>query len=246
MKKTLTIITAIFITLFSIKAQAQDDDIDNQARGYFGFIGGLSAPIGAYGSTNYYNNSSGYAKASGMGGFDMAFYLHKNLGIGITFTYQDQGELNSNDVLNLANGYNNSFFKDETTIAAVDRYENLNLLAGPQYSFVHKKFTLDLRADAGVMKSISTPSLIIVFDYSSNAGQSYYQLSSGSLAFAYGASAGLRYAFSDSWDVGFKINYVNTNGLKIENSGDAGQTGRYQTSLPVNVVQASLGIMVKF
>jgi hypothetical protein len=246
MKKTLTILTAIFITLFSLTAKAQDDDIDNQAKGYFALIGGVSDPLGAYASTSYSNNKSGFAQLGAVSGFDMAFYLHKNFGIGITGTFQDQGELNASDLINLATGYNNSFFKDETSVTSVNRYQSISLLAGPQYSFVHKKFTLDLRADAGVLKSFSTPSLTIVFDYSPNDGQSYYQLSSGSLAFAYGASAGLRYSFSDAWDVGFKINYVNTNGLKIENSGNPDDTGRFQTTLPVNVLQASLGIMLKF
>jgi hypothetical protein len=231
MKKTLTILSIVFISLFSLTAKAQDDDIDYQARGYFALIGGVSKPLGNYASTNYSNNKAGFAQDGLMTGFDVAFYLHKNFGIGITATYQDQGELNASDVINLANGYNSSFLKDQTTIAAQGRYQSFNFLAGPQYSFVRKKFTLDLRVDAGVIKSLATPDLTIVFDYSTNAGDTFYQYSSGSLAVAYGASAGLRYAFSDAWDVGFKLNYVNTNGLKIENSGDSGDTGRFQTDL---------------
>ena len=245
MKKNLTILTAILITLFSIQAKAQDDDIDNQAKGYFGFLTGFSTPLGAYASTNYSNNNAGFAQTKLFAGFDAAFYLHKNFGIGITFTYQDQGELTTNDVQNLANGYNNSFGKEETTVTAVGRFQNVNLLAGPQYSFVQKKFTLDLRAEAGVIKSFDTPDISVVFPYASN-GLEFYQFNSSSLAVAYGGSVSLRYAFSDAWDVGFRVNYVNTNDLKIENSGNPNTGDRFQTQLPVNVLQTSLSIMVKF
>jgi hypothetical protein len=246
MKQTLTILSVIFISLFSLTAKAQDDDIDYQARGYFGLIGGVSKPLGVYSSTNYYNNKAGFAQDGLMTGFDMGFYIHKNFGIGATITFQDQGQLNASDVIKLANGYNASFNNDETTVVSVNRYQSINLLVGPQYSFVRKKFTLDLRVDAGVIKSLATPYLTIVYDYSINAGQTYYQLSSGSLAVAYGASAGLRYAFSDAWDVGFKLNYVNTNSIKIENTGTSDETGRYQTSLPINVLQGTFAIMLKF
>ena len=245
MKKNLTVLTAILITLFSIQAKAQDDDLDNQAKGYFGVLGGFSMPLGAYKSTNYNNNNAGFAQTGLMAGLDAAFYLHKNFGIGITFTYQDQGELTTNDDQNLANGYNNSFGKEQTTVTSVGRYQSVNLLAGPQYSFVRKKFTLDLRADAGVIKNFATPSLIVVFDYASN-GETFNQFSSQSLAVAYGGSASLRYAFSDAWDVGFRINYVNTNDLKIENAGNPNTGGRFQTQLPVSVLQSTLSIMVKF
>jgi len=171
--------------------------------------------------------------------------VHKNFGFGVTFTYQDQGELDAADAQNIANGYNSFFGKEQTTATTVGRYQNINLLAGPQYSFVIKKFTLDLRADAGVIKSFQTPTITVVFDYASN-GETFTQFSSGSLAVAYGGSASLRYAFSDAWDVGFRINYVDTNGLKIENTGNPDTGGRFQTQLPVNVLQSTFSILLKF
>ena len=245
MKKNFTILSAILITLFSLTAKAQDDK--PTARSYMAFFGGLSFPTGEYAANSYSDNNSGFAKKGETFGLDFGIYLHKNLGIGITLAYQDQGELDSLDAQNLANGYNNSFFKNQTSVTSVGRYTNLTLMAGPQYSFLYKNFTFDVRVQAGIIKSFTTPATTIVFDYSTNSGQTYYQESSGAASFAYGANFGIRYTLSDSWDVGLKVNYIASSGLKISNTGgDAGSTGRFQTNMPVSLVQPTLGITLKF
>ncbi len=157
MKKNLTILSAILITLFlfSLKASAQDDN--PQAKSYLTFLGGISSPLSNFGQANYSNNSAGFAKPGPVFGFDVGIYVYKNLAIGITTSFQDQGELDFNNVTQLANGYNTSFKKDLTNVTAVDRNESINLMAGPQYSFLYKKFTLDLRASAGIIKSDFNP-----------------------------------------------------------------------------------------
>jgi hypothetical protein len=246
MKKNFTILSAILITLFSFKAKAQDED-KPQAKSYMTFFGGSSAPLGTFGGTDYNNNNDGFAKRSLTFGLDGAVYIYKNLAISATFAFADQGELSQADVQNLANGYNTSFIKDQTSVTAINRYHSVILMAGPQYSFIHKKFTFDVRADAGLYRSLKTPSLTIIFDYSSNSGQTYYQLSSGATSLAYGGSAGIRYSLGDSWDVGLKFNYITSSGIKITNTGgDAGTTGRYQTNLPINLIQTTLGMTLKF
>jgi opacity protein-like surface antigen len=246
MKKNFTLLSAIFLLLFSLNVKAQDED-KPVAKSYMSFIGGLSWPNGSFGSTNYSDNASGFAKRGTTFGLDFGVYLYKNLALGILASYQDQGELSAVDAQNLANGYNSSFFKDQTSVTTLGRYTNFNLMVGPQYTFLYKKFALDLRADAGLLKNLTSPTLQIIFDYSSNSGQTYNQLSSGSLTFAYGGSAGLRYSLSDSWDVGLKFIYVDSNGIKIENTGgDAGTVGRFQTHLPISETQATLGITLKF
>ena len=245
MKKNFTILSAVLITLFSLNVKAQDDN--PQAKSYLGLLGGLSVPVSNFGQSNYSNNSAGFAKKGGTLGLDAGIYLHKNFGIGITFSYQDQGELNAADVQNLANGYNTSFVKNETNVTAVNRYQNVNLMAGPQYSFLYKRFTLDIRASAGIVKSISTPSLGVVFNNTSNSSTYLNQLSSGGNALAYGGSAGLRFSLGDSWDIGLKCNYINSDGIKIENSGPTYTgVGRYQTKLPITEIQTTLGISLKF
>jgi hypothetical protein len=248
MKQNFTILSAILITLFlfSLKASAQDDN--PQAKSYLTFLGGISSPLSNFGQANYSNNSAGFAKPGAAFGFDLAIYVYKNLAIGVTGTFQDQGELDFNDVTLLANGYNASFDKDVTNVTAVNRYQNINLMAGPQYSFLYKKFTLDLRASAGVIKSTSTPYTTINFDNSSSAAATFYQLNSTAIAIAYGGSIGLRYSLSDSWDVGIKANYINSDGIKIDNSNnpDPGTVGRYVTKQPITEVQTTIGITLKF
>jgi hypothetical protein len=245
MKKNLTILSVLLITLISLQAKAQDD-VDTKAKSYMSFFGGLSNPTSNFGSSDYNNNSAAFAKKGVTFGLEGVAYFYKNLAFAASFSYQDQGELNATDVQNLSNGYNTSFNKDETTITAVNRYVNFNLMGGPQYSFLYKKFTLDIRAMAGFIKSASTPSLDIVFDYSTNADATVKQLSSSALSFAYGGSVGLRYKLSDSWDVGLKANYIKSDGIKIENSNNDGTIGRFVTKLPIAEIQTTLGIALKF
>jgi hypothetical protein len=244
MKKSLTILSIIFITLVSLHVKAQD--ADEPIRSYLTLLGGASVPLGKFRSTNYYDNSAGFAKTGVTFGLDGVDYLYKHLGLGATITFQDQGELSANDVTTLANGYNASFVKDITTGTAVDRYNSFNFLIGPQYSFVYHKFILDLRAEAGVIKSTSTPSLAINFDYSTATDLTMTQLSSSALSFAYGASMGLRWSFSDNWDLGLKGNFVTSSGPKIENTYNTGTTGRFVTKQPISEVQTTLGITLRF
>ncbi|WP_144909388.1 outer membrane beta-barrel protein [Mucilaginibacter frigoritolerans] len=240
MKKTLTILT-LLVSFISFKASAQDD-LPQQLKSYLSFQGGISMPGGNFGKSDYYNNSAGYAKNGAVFGFDAAVYIYKNFGIGATFTFQDQGELTTNDATNLSNGYNSSFVKESTTVTAQGRYHSSFLMLGPQYSFVIKKFILDLRASAGIMKSWSTPITDVEFDTSTTDNIEPQQLSSTARAFVYGGSAGLRYSLSDSWDIGFKLNYVNSDGIAIQNSDNPGTTGRLVTKQPITVLQSTLGI----
>jgi hypothetical protein len=240
MKKTLTILT-LLVLFISYKASAQDD-LPQQIKSYLSFQGGVSLPSGNFGKSIYGNNSAGYAKNGAVFALDGAVYLYKNFGIGATFTFQDQGELNTNDAQSLSNGFNNSFVKDQTTVVAQGRYHSSFLMAGPQYSFIFNKFIVDLRASAGIVKSWSTPIIIVEFDTSNDNNIVPTQVSSTARAFAYGGSAGLRYSIGQNWDVGFKLNYVNSDGIAIQNTGDPGTTGRYVTKLPITVLQSTLGI----
>jgi hypothetical protein len=246
MKKALTILSSISLILLSFGANAQDKDTKTYAKSYLGLIGGMSIPTGDFGRYDYSNNKAGFAKKGITAGLDGAYYIYKNLAIGASFTFQDQGELTTADVQNLSNGYNTAFVKDQTTITAVNRYHNFNLMAGPQYSFVRGSFTLDLRAEAGLIKSTSTPSFIMLFDNSTTTTDAIEQHSSEGKAFAYGGSAGLRYSIDDHLDIGLKANYINSSGLPVTYSNDPGTTGRFVTKQPITEIQATLGITLKF
>jgi opacity protein-like surface antigen len=244
MKITVTFLSAVLITLFSFSAKAQDDV--QYAKSYMSVMGGISSPSGNFKQTNYYNNNAGFAKNGTTFGIEGAYYIYKNLGIGINFSFQDQGELTNNDALTLAAGYNADYIKDNTTVTSVNRYHNLTLMAGPQYSFLYKKFTLDLRAEAGYFKNTSSPDISVVFDYSDNTAQTITQNSSTAKAFGYGGLAGLRYSFSDSWDVGIRGTYLKTDGINIGNSGPYTTTGRLVTKQPMEVIQTTASITLRF
>lgn len=247
MKKNFTSLLPIAAIIFlSFNANAQDTDTKTYAKSYISLFGGLSIPTGDFGQATYSNYKSGFAKKGVTIGLDGAYYLYKNFAIGAVFSFQDQGELNSADVQNLTNGYNTDFNKNETFISAVNRYHNFNLMAGPQYSFLYKGFTLDLRISAGIIKSTSTPSFAMTFDNNSGGSPVIEQHSSLAKAFAYGGSGGLRYAIGDHWDIGLKANYVNSGGLAITYANDTGAIGRYNTKQPVSEIQTTLGITLKF
>jgi hypothetical protein len=249
MKKTLTILSAVLITIISFNAKAQDTKSTtpkdpgapvDYVKSYIGFFGGVSIPVSDYGKSVYSNNKAGFAKKGATFGLDGVYYFYKNLGFGLNASFQDQGELNSTDVQNLANGYNASYNKDQTTTTAVNRYHSFNIMGGPQYSFTYKKFILDLRASAGVIKSISTTALTSFFDGGTNGY--FYQNSSGAKEFAYGGTIGLRWSFSDSWDVNLRGNYINCAGFPITNVDNPGTEGRLVTKLPFTVFQTTLGL----
>ena len=237
-KKIFTTISIAFLAFVATNVHAQDE---NPVKSYFGFFGGVSNPMGDFKSTDYYNNKSGFAKRGLTYGLDGAFYFHKNWAIGASFSFQDQGELTPNDAQILANGYNTDFFKDNTEITGVDRYHNIFIMAGPQYSWLYHKFTIDVRLSAGVLKSYSTPTVAVAFDNSTNTDLTLHQLSSTASSLAYGGTVGLRWNIGGAWDIGIKGNYIGTQGIKIDNSNNDGTIGRFVTKTPVTVLQTTFG-----
>lgn len=218
-----------------------------QVKSYIGLYGGLSFAQSEFASTNYNNNHAGFAKRGVIFSIDGAYYIHKsNFGIGATFSFQDNGELNNTDAVNLATGYTNSYKSNGTTVTSVNRYHNYNILVGPQYSFVIKKFTIDIRASAGYLRSTSTPNITtFVADVPNQPGEIIQESSTGA-AFAYGGNVGLRFAFADNWFVALKGAYVNSPGIKIGTTGRTLNEGRVVTKQPITVIQSTLGIVHSF
>ena len=245
MKITLTFFAAAFITLLSFTARAQDDE-PVYAKSYMSIMSGVSFPRGLFASNDYSNYMSGYAHRGSTYALEGAYYFYKNLGIGLNLSYNDNGELNGSDAQNIANGYNTSLIKDQTAVSGVGRYHYVTLMAGPQYSFLYKKFTLDLRAQAGILKSYSTPVITVVFDNSTNSSQTLTQNSSKGSDFAIGGLAGLRYNFADSWDVGVRETYIKCSGIAISNTNNIGETGRFVQTQPISALQTTLSITLRF
>jgi hypothetical protein len=235
MKKTATLIILLLLVL-SVGANAQ-------MKSYLSLFAGESAPLGDFKSIDYKNNKAGFASKGLTFGLDGAFYIYKNLAIAGTLSFQDQGELSAANVYSIAYGYTSSFNADNSTTTGVNRYQSINLLIGPQYSFkITEKFAFDVRASAGFLKSISTPYLTTYLTGVPSQTATFYQQSSTALAFGYGGGLGLRYQFSDSFGLSLRSNYVNSSGYNITNLGRQVAVGRLVTKQPVSLIQTTLGI----
>jgi len=248
MKKAFTIISAIVIIFSAFNSEAQDKQQDNKIyeKSYIGLYGGISNPTGNYGSTDYSNNKSGFAKKGAAFGIDGAVYVYKNLAVGYTLTFQDQGKLTYDDTYAIAQGYTASYAADATTVTATGRYHNWNILLGPQYSFVYHKFVLDLRASAGLIKIFSTPETEVQLSGIPQQTTLFYQRKASAFVPGYSGSAGLRWKFSDNWTLALKGNYVSSAGPSVKNDNHTYIQGRYVTKLPISEFQTMLGITLNF
>ncbi|HTI58679.1 hypothetical protein [Mucilaginibacter sp.] len=250
MKKIISIasIITIIFSAFSVQAQDNDKPQDNKIyeKSYIGLYGGISNPNSNYGSTNYSNNKSGFAKRGVTFGIDGAVYVYKNLAVGYTLTFQDQGKLTYDDTYALAQGYTNSYSADATSVTATGRYHNWNILIGPQYSFVYHKFVLDLRASGGLIKIFSTPETSVQLTGIPDQTAVFYQRKASAFVLGYGGSAGLRWKFSDNWTVALKGAYVSSPGPSVKNDNHTDVMGRYVTKLPISEFQTMLGLTLNF
>ena len=235
MKRIFTSLIIAFFTLLAVGAKAQ-------VKSYVGFFGGISIPQGDFAKTDYNNNQAGFAKRGLDWGVDGAYYFYKNLGIGATFAYQDNGELKQADADNLATGYTNSFGADASTVTANGRYQNISFLLGPQYSFTKGKFILDIRASAGVLKVHSTPGTSILLTGVTDQTATFYQRSASGTLFAYGANAALRYKLSENVFLTLRGAYLDSQGVSVKNDDRTTNIGRIVTKQPISSIQTTLGL----
>lgn len=244
MKKIIVLAALAVISLTGLRAQAQQ-------KSYWTVFGGVSIPTGEFASSQYgeflhEDNKAGFAKTGYTFGLDGAWYIKKtNWAIAATISYQDQGQLNSKDAQTLAAGYQDAFGVDQGAVTSTKRYQNLNVLVGPQYSWFFGKAVVDLRANVGWLKSFSTPQIdVVVTD--DDIPHPFAQESSKASVFAYGGSVDLRYSISKNFGLVLKENYVGSTGLKIDNTERVNNAGRLVTKQPVNVLQTTLGLSFSF
>ncbi|MGN6640587.1 MAG: hypothetical protein ACTHJ8_16870 [Mucilaginibacter sp.] len=235
MKKIFTTISVSLLILLSFNVNAQ-------VKSYIGLYGGMSIPVSNYASTDYYNNSAAFAHKGITYGVDGAIYLYKGLGVGGTISFQDQGKLNSNNVTALAQGYTNDYSADNSNVTASNRYDNLNILIGPQYSFEYHRFIIDLRASAGIVKTFSNPVLQVTSYDGLDQIANFYQRGISSTVFGYGGNVGIRWKFSDNWTLGVKGVYVGSNGSAVTTEGLRENVGRLVTRLPISEFQTVIGL----
>ncbi|HEY9000016.1 MAG TPA: hypothetical protein VIM89_01595 [Mucilaginibacter sp.] len=238
-KKIFTTISIAFLAFVATNVHAQDE---NPVKSYFGFFGGVSNPMGDFKSTDYYNNKSGFGKRGLTYGLDGAFYFHKNWAIGASITYQDNGELNQANADSLAAGYTNSYNADQATVTATKRYQTVNILLGPQYTFQKGKFLLDLRASAGIIKVFSTPETNTLLSDVPQQTALFYQRSASATVLGYSGTAALRYRLSENVFLTLRGAYLYSPGPSITNQYRDISLGRLVTKQPFNTINTTIGL----
>ena len=234
-KRIFTLFAIAFFAFITTGANAQ-------VKSYFGFFGGVSNPIGDFKSSDYNNNKSGFAKKGLTYGLDGAWYVYKNLAVGGSITYQDNGELNQANADSLAAGYTKSFSADQTTVTATKRYQTVNILLGPQYTFTRGKFLLDLRASAGILKVFSTPETNTLLSGVTNQTALFYQRSASATVLGYSGTAALRYKLSDNVFLTLRGAYLYSPGPNITNQDRTVNMGRLVTKQPFNTLNTTIGL----
>jgi len=249
MKRNISILVTAIITFIALGASAQDATAPAQ-KGYFAIYGGLSRPIGEFANNDYYDNSAGYAKLGVAYSLNYVRYFSKNWAVSALVSFQDQGRPNSDEVTSLTSGYNTAVNGSSTTTTVTERYQSLNALLGPQYTFTYHDFCFDLGVSAGLFKSMNTPNYQIeaegkIVSSTTVTTTGYYQNGSYATTFAYGAHLGVRYNVSDGFGFAFLANYTTTK-LPITNSDNVTPPMRTVTSQPISVIQPQLGIYFRF
>jgi len=239
MKRIYIILSISFLICTSFSAGAQ-------VKSYVSLYGGLSIPNGNYGSQDYSNNQSGFAKKGVVFQVDGAYYVKKNFGIGASISWQDQGKFNEAMATTLASGYVASYSADQATVTASGRFHSWNFLIGPQYAFTYKDFILDLRANAGFIDVTSTPETSIVITGVPEQTATFYQRASHGTVFGYGGTAGLRYKLGEGFSLGLRAAYVASPGTNVKNDGRTLTEGRLVTKLPISELQTTFGFTISF
>ncbi|HTK19041.1 MAG TPA: hypothetical protein VL442_06000 [Mucilaginibacter sp.] len=246
-KRILTVLIVAFFVFNAIGAHAQTEtQTQTQTQppltSYFGFFGGVSNPLSDFKKADYYNNKAGFAKKGLTYGLDGTWYFYKNLGLGGSITYQDNGELSQTNADSLSAGYTNSYSADYSNVTTSKRYQTVNILLGPQYTFTKGKFLLDLRASAGILKTYSSPETSIYLSGVTNQTTTFYQKTASATVLAYGATAALRFKLSDNVFLTARGAYMGSQGPTVTYQDRTTTLGRDVTRQSFNTINTTIGL----
>jgi hypothetical protein len=214
-----------------------------------GICGGISTPTGVFSKTDLgdygnWNNNTGFAKPGFNIGLEGAYYVLPKIGIGGVLNFSDHGKLNHNDARQLGDSYTDAFAVNYTTVTTSKRYQTLNVLVGPYFSFPYHKLTLDIRLLGGWTKSISTPEISVQLE--NDQSNVFTQKSSTASAFGWQVGIGLRYAFTEKISLSIRGDYFYSNGIKINNENRNNSAGRLVTNQTLSWVNTSVGLAFIF
>jgi hypothetical protein len=239
MKKIIFAALAVFFFKCGI-AQTKPSD-------YVSFSVGATVPVGSFAIAdagtfpNKFNNTSGFAKTGLAFGFEGAHYVFSRWSIKGSLYFSEHGGINSKDVVNIAQSYQNAFGVDQAAVSTTNTYKSLNVMVGPSYSLPLGKLTIDAWVFGGIIASLSTPEIDVVL---TDAGINYpfTQKSSTASAFGWQAGIGGRYKLSNRLSLLVKGDYFSSSGIKVDNTNRVNNAGRLVTNQPLSWVNITTGI----
>jgi hypothetical protein len=233
----------IFIIIYLIAATTLVSLAQEKPKSYISINMGATIALGDFskaeaGTFNNWNNTAGFAKTGWALGLDGTFFLTPKFSLTGYLYYADHGTFTTTDAAKLGASYTDAFAVDYTTVSTSGRYQSLVVLVGPQYSIPFKKLIVDLHVMAGLMKSLSTPSMTVELEDQS----SFTQNSSTASAFGWQAGAGVRYPLKGKWGLLLKTDYFSSNGIAIDNSNRNNSAGRLVTNQPMTWLNITTGV----
>ena len=228
-----------FMILSTLTLQAQDKTYSRLAITF-----GPSIPMGNFanaeaGTFNHWNNSAGFAKTGFEVNLDGSYYFLHALGIGAIIGFSDHGGLNRTDIKTLGDSYTDAFAVDYSTVTTNYRYQALTILIGPRLAIpINEKLSLDINANAGLLKSLSTPEISVELEDVSQ----FKQASSKTSAFGWQAGAGLNYSLNKKLNLILNAGYFSSAGIKINNENRTNSAGRLVTKQSMSWINTVVGI----
>lgn len=238
MKSHLFFLGAVLILPIVSNAQSSN-------KNYLGVQAGVSIPVGEFGKANYSDNLAGFAKTGIHVAVDGAHYFKSGiLGLAGQLAFTDNGRLNKSDLQKIGDGFTDGFGVDNSTVTGNGRYRRLTGMVGPTVLFGGDKLKLEIRALAGVVKSLGTPEVTVQLE--DNTSTRLVQHSSTSTVFGYQAGLGIHYAFTDRIGLVLRGDYLKAGDLTISNDNRFNNAGRYNEKQPVGAVNTSIGLTFAF
>ena len=220
----------------------------NKPSDYVSFSVGATIPTGSFavadaGTFGNYNNTSGFAKTGLTFGLEGAHYIFSRWSIKGSLYFSEHGGINSKDVVNIAQSYQDAFGVDQAAVSTTNTYKSINLMVGPSYSLPLGKLTIDAWAMGGIIKSMSTPEINVVLT-DDDKDYPFTQKSSTASAFGWQVGAGARYPLNDKLSLLLKGDYFSSNGISVSNENRNNSAGRLVTNQSVNWVNVTFGVAV--
>ena len=231
----------------------------NNTTGYISFNAGVGLPLGAFGSTNWDGNNSGYALSGITSSLDFGMPIaHSNFGVAGNVSYYQNGvDVNSLENNQEANANPPTHFTAYYNTTA-GNYQAQTIMAGLYVTFPIHKFSIDFKALCGVaictMPSVINTVTVSNYLYSAASGKPYQSATETenesaftSYAFAYGGSITFRYAVVKHFCVMLQPNIFTSapSFTPTVNSSNGSSTAN-AISQPFTIISVLAGIGVPF